>query len=229
MRALADFLGALEPPIGLGVYTDHGNGSCGFGPGSYGHYDLDAQTFADWHVSYLKVDFCGFHPGAPSAQSGAPQGVPTFADWVDPKQQLQRWQALRDALNRTGREIYYSICPHGHPPETGPSEPWSKNGSGLCYSPPLEWTEEERKATANGILVEYTNLFDFWYSDHWQDYRHCGPTAACPDCPFVGGVTPASCSRFENGTVNPAVPVAPGGLLTDVDAMVLAPQHITLS
>ena len=33
---------------GLGVYTDHGNGSCGFGPGSYGHYALDAQTFADW-------------------------------------------------------------------------------------------------------------------------------------------------------------------------------------
>jgi len=105
MRVLADFLGALDPPIGLGVYTDHGNGSCGFGPGSYGYYDLDAQTFADWHVSYLKVDFCGFHSGRPSPQDGAPHGVPTFADWVDPKEQLLRWQALRDALNRTGRQI----------------------------------------------------------------------------------------------------------------------------
>ena len=86
--------------------------------------------------------------------------MPTFADWVDPAQQLRRWQELRDALNKTGREIYYSICPHGKPLATGSSEPWYKNGTGHCYSPPLGWTAEERKATANSILVEYTNLFD---------------------------------------------------------------------
>ena len=39
-------------------------------------------------------------------------------------QQLHRWQELRDALNKTDRQIYYSICPHGKPPATGPSEPW---------------------------------------------------------------------------------------------------------
>ena len=41
-------------------------------------------------------------------------------------------------------------------------------------------------ATANSILVEYTNLFDFWYAENWQDFRVCGPTATCPDCPYVG-------------------------------------------
>ena len=50
MRPLADYLATLGGGIGLGVYTDHGNGSCGTGPGSWGHYDLDAQTFADWRV-----------------------------------------------------------------------------------------------------------------------------------------------------------------------------------
>ena len=209
MRAVADYLDAKG--LGLGVYTDHGNGSCGSGPGSFGHYDLDAQTFADWHVSYLKVDFCGTHPSP---------GVPSFADWMDPVQQLRRWQELRDALNRTGRPIYYSICPHGKPPSTGPSTPWVHNGSGLCYSPPRSWTAEQRKATANSILVEYTNLFDFWYAENWQDFRVCGPTPTCPDCPYVPGTTHGSCSRFPNGTHNPAVPPSPGGLLTDIDAMV---------
>ena len=161
MRSLADYLSSQG--LGLGVYTDHGNGSCGYGPGSYGFYDIDAQTFADWHVSYLKVDFCGFHPGHPT--QGDPQGVKNFSDWMDPEQQLHRWQELRDALNKTGRSIYYSICPHGHVPATGPSQPWNKNGTGRCYSAPLSWTAQQRKATANSILTEYTNLFDFWY-DH---------------------------------------------------------------
>ena len=43
MRPLADYLATQG--IGLGVYTDHGNGSCGFGPGSYGHYDLGAPQY----------------------------------------------------------------------------------------------------------------------------------------------------------------------------------------
>ena len=68
--------------------------------------------------------------------------------------------------------------------------------------------------SANSLLVEYTNLFDFWYSESWQDFRVCGPTATCPDCPYVGGATHGSCSHFENGTRNFAVPPSPGGFLT---------------
>ena len=107
--------------------------SCGSGPGSFGYYDLDAQTFADWHVSYLKVDFCGTHPSP---------GVPSFADWMDPVQQLRRWQELRDALNRTGRPIYYSICPHALAPDSGTAAAWHNQSfapcsdTGVVYSPP---------------------------------------------------------------------------------------------
>ena len=32
MRAIADYLAAKQPELGLGLYTDHGNGSCGHGP-----------------------------------------------------------------------------------------------------------------------------------------------------------------------------------------------------
>ena len=46
MTALARWLHARE--LRLGVYTDIGNTSCGTGPGSYGHYESDARTFARW-------------------------------------------------------------------------------------------------------------------------------------------------------------------------------------
>ena len=192
MRAVADDLNARG--LKMGLYTDVGNGSCGItGLGSWGHYEQDAAQLAhEWHCDFLKVDFCGF--GEPFS----------FQQWVDPAIQLRHWQMLRDALNATGRPMHYSICPHGHVPATGPSAPWYKNGTGLGYSPPFSWSGAERTQLANTILVEYTNLFDFWYAEHWQDFRTCGPTPQCPGCKL----TPA-CHKS-----------GPGGLLTNVDAMV---------
>lgn len=74
MRTLSDKLSAMG--IGLGVYTDIGDRSCGHGPGSFGHYQQDANTFAlQWNVSYLKVDDC--------------------SDLVDPTEQLLNWGKLR--------------------------------------------------------------------------------------------------------------------------------------
>eukprot|EP01102_Stenamoeba_stenopodia_P004982 TRINITY_DN15485_c0_g1_i1.p1 TRINITY_DN15485_c0_g1~~TRINITY_DN15485_c0_g1_i1.p1 ORF type:complete len:449 (+),score=58.88 TRINITY_DN15485_c0_g1_i1:71-1348(+) len=42
----------------LGLYTDIGTNTCGGYPGSYGYYELDAQTFASWGIDSLKVDGC---------------------------------------------------------------------------------------------------------------------------------------------------------------------------
>ena len=41
----------------LGDKTRHG----GWSPGSYGHYEQDANTFASWGVDYVKIDYCGDH------------------------------------------------------------------------------------------------------------------------------------------------------------------------
>jgi alpha-galactosidase len=49
----------------FGLYTSAGNQTCSSGnrtypiPGSRGHYGLDAQTFANWQVDYVKLDWCG--------------------------------------------------------------------------------------------------------------------------------------------------------------------------
>ena len=141
MRALADKIHARG--LKLGVYTDLTGRSCGPGPGSYGHYEQDAKTFADdWQADYLKVDYCG-----------------TDVD-RSPGPQHAAFAALRDALNNTGRAIYYSICPHAVAPRTGPGAPY--DGASV-YSPPLAWTASDRNGLANSLLVEYTNTFDLWY------------------------------------------------------------------
>ncbi|PLB54185.1 putative alpha-galactosidase A [Aspergillus steynii IBT 23096] len=46
----------------FGIYEDAGNLTCGGYPGSLGHEALDAQTFADWGVEYLKLDGCNVFP-----------------------------------------------------------------------------------------------------------------------------------------------------------------------
>lgn len=45
----------------LGIYEDYGTKTCGGYPGSYGHLEIDAQTFADWQVDYLKLDGCNIN------------------------------------------------------------------------------------------------------------------------------------------------------------------------
>ena len=42
----------------FGIYEDAGTSTCGGYPGSWGHFQQDAQTFASWGVDYLKLDGC---------------------------------------------------------------------------------------------------------------------------------------------------------------------------
>ncbi|ETO10756.1 hypothetical protein RFI_26621, partial [Reticulomyxa filosa] len=49
----------------FGLYTNAGDKTCSSGrrvlkpPGSYGHYQQDANTFAEWEVDYVKISWCG--------------------------------------------------------------------------------------------------------------------------------------------------------------------------
>lgn len=42
----------------FGIYTNAGNMTCGWYPGSQDHEEIDAKTFEKWGVDYLKVDGC---------------------------------------------------------------------------------------------------------------------------------------------------------------------------
>jgi alpha-galactosidase len=56
IKALADHVHAQG--LKLGIYSTAGTGTCQRLPGSLGHEDLDARTFASWGVDYLKYDHC---------------------------------------------------------------------------------------------------------------------------------------------------------------------------
>ncbi|GCC34561.1 hypothetical protein chiPu_0013036 [Chiloscyllium punctatum] len=58
MKKLADYVHSKG--LKLGIYQDVGTYTCAGYPGSYGYYELDAQTFADWGVDLLKFDGCNF-------------------------------------------------------------------------------------------------------------------------------------------------------------------------
>lgn len=94
IKAVADYVHARG--LKLGLYADAGTATCAGYPGSLGHEQTDAQTFASWGVDLLKYDNCNN------------EGLPA----------QQRYQAMADALNATGRHIVYSIC------EWGVNKPW---------------------------------------------------------------------------------------------------------
>jgi alpha-galactosidase len=62
--ALAKYVHGLG--LKFGIYTSAGPRTCAHPyPASYGHYDLDFRTFAEWKVDYVKVDWCDPPPGPP--------------------------------------------------------------------------------------------------------------------------------------------------------------------
>jgi alpha-galactosidase len=46
----------------FGIYSDAGNLTCGGYPGSLGYEKLDAKTFQEWGIDYLKLDGCNVDP-----------------------------------------------------------------------------------------------------------------------------------------------------------------------
>ena len=94
MKALADYVHSKG--LKFGVYSDAGTGTCQKRPGSKDHEAIDARTYAEWGVDYLKYDWCN-------------------AEGQDPHDAYAR---MSRALRATGRPIVFSMC------EWGRSRPW---------------------------------------------------------------------------------------------------------
>ncbi|EDV37725.1 uncharacterized protein Dana_GF11268, isoform B [Drosophila ananassae] len=56
LNALADHI--HEIGLKFGLYQDYGTNTCAGYPGVINHMKLDAQTFAEWDVDYVKLDGC---------------------------------------------------------------------------------------------------------------------------------------------------------------------------
>jgi alpha-galactosidase len=91
MQDLADFVHSKG--MKLGLYSCVGTQTCKYNrPGSYGNFEIDAQTFASWGVDFVKADYC-HKPSNETSQD--------------------LYAAFSNALNQTGREILFSLCEWG--------------------------------------------------------------------------------------------------------------------
>ncbi|KAI0082214.1 glycoside hydrolase [Panus rudis PR-1116 ss-1] len=98
IKDLADQIHNLG--LKFGIYSSAGIYTCGGKFGSLGFEEIDAKTYADWGVDYLKYDNC-FNEGLAGT----------------PKISHDRFANMSRALNATGRPILYSMCNWG---EDGP-------------------------------------------------------------------------------------------------------------
>ncbi|XP_060675736.1 alpha-galactosidase 3 [Ziziphus jujuba] len=161
IKALADYIHAKG--LKLGIYSDAGVSTCQVRPGSLYHENDDAKLFASWDLDYLKYDNC-YNLG------------------IEPK---KRYPPMRDALNETGRTIFYSIC------EWGVDDPalwagkignswrttddindtWASmttiadlNDKWAAYAGPGGWNDPDMLEVGNGGMTfeEYRAHFSIW-------------------------------------------------------------------
>jgi alpha-galactosidase len=91
MKALVDYVHSLGLKVGL--YTCIGTHTCKNGlPGSFGHYEQDAATFAEWGVDFVKCDNCN-----------RPHGY----------SEQELYTNFSNALNRTNHTFFFSLCEWG--------------------------------------------------------------------------------------------------------------------
>lgn len=166
-KAFPDFKGMVDYVHGkglkFGLYSDAGIKTCAGRPGSLGFEENDANTYANWEVDYLKYDNCDNNNVPPQT----------------------RYPVMRDALNKTGRAMFYSLCEWGqYDPAmwaapvgnswrtTGDIEDnWGSmissadtNNQWASYAGPGAWNDPDMLEVGNGGMTatEYETHFSLW-------------------------------------------------------------------
>ncbi|KAG6625147.1 alpha-galactosidase-like isoform X1 [Carya illinoinensis] len=162
IKALADYVHSKG--LKLGIYSDAGARTCsGTMPGSLGHEEQDAKTFASWGIDYLKYDNCN-------------------NDGTSPK---KRYPKMSQALLNSGRSIFFSLCEWGQEDPatwaakignswrtTGDIEDkWEsmtsradQNDKWASYAGPGGWNDPDMLEVGNGGMTteEYRAHFSIW-------------------------------------------------------------------
>lgn len=95
MKYLADYIHSKG--LKFGMYSDAGFFTCARHPGSFGYEYIDAETFAEWGVDYLKYDY-GYFPANADTKNA--------------------YLTMAQALRNSGRDIIFAAC------NWGVEEPW---------------------------------------------------------------------------------------------------------
>ena len=161
IKPLADY--AHSKGLKFGLYSDAGNLTCQMRPGGYGYEEIDAKTYAEWGVDYLKYDNC-FNTGI-SAKV--------------------RYPRMTIALMQQNRPIFFSICQWGEEKiatwgramgnswrtTLDISDTWNsmikiidQNDQWYKYAGPGGWNDPDMLEVGNGGMtnIEYRTHFSLW-------------------------------------------------------------------
>ncbi|MBN2279105.1 MAG: glycoside hydrolase family 27 protein [Candidatus Marinimicrobia bacterium] len=150
MKDLADYVHSKG--LKLGIYSDAAEYTCAGAVGSIRYEEMDARTFAEWGMDYLKYDYCG----APEHRDSA----------------FVRYKKMADALKQTGRPMVFAIC------EWGPRKPWewAADAGGQLWRTTWDirdtWDHGKYDGGHNGIINCLDRNVDLWkYSGpgKWND------------------------------------------------------------
>ena len=98
IKALADYVHSKG--LKFGLYSDAGRKTCEERPGGYQYEEIDAKTYEEWGVDYLKYDWC-------------------HSKFLKPQKTYPR---MGKALAELDRPIVYSVCNWGR------KKPWKWAG-----------------------------------------------------------------------------------------------------
>jgi len=112
MKALSDYVHSKG--LKLGIYSSPGPKTCAGFEASYKHEDQDAATYAKWGIDYLKHDWCSY-------------GDVVTGEGLERFQKPYKW--MRSALDKTDRDILYSLCQYG----MGDVWKWGEDVGANCW------------------------------------------------------------------------------------------------
>jgi len=85
----------------LGIYSSPGDKTCGGYLGSLGYEGLDAATWNEWGIDYLKYDLCGY------------RSILKQLDTVTAEDYIKPYLMMSNELAKQPRDIFYSLCEYG--------------------------------------------------------------------------------------------------------------------
>ncbi len=176
------YVGQQLHSLGLkfGLYQDIGSYTCGGYPGSWNHFQQDANSFASWGVDYIKLDGCNM-PSASNTAAGYIQAYKDFGaamkanssgrDMVFSESSpayfsigvsdLSNWYSVIDGASQSGQlwREGYDVKMHNLS-----GSAWDKpgNGAGVMtqygynsllarYSAPGSWNDPDFLITGDGL------------------------------------------------------------------------------
>lgn len=140
LGALADYVHSLG--LKFGIYSCVGTRTCAGMPGSYGHEEADARTFASWGVDFLKYDYCY----KPEGVSGP-----------------MLYRRMGQALRATGRPILFSAC------NWGSEDPWKWAASTGAHMWRTTGDIVDSWESIEKIGFSQQGLECYAGPDHWND------------------------------------------------------------